>query len=134
MYAIDISCSNGHVFESWFQSRASFEEQREAALISCPHCGDTNIEQKIAPVRIGKHGNPGKQPEAPKKPSPAGLAQIMAQIEKNFEDVGARFSEEAIKIHLGESEKRNIRGTATPEEAAELESEGIDIFKIPELQ
>lgn len=134
MYAIDISCSNGHVFESWFQSRASFEEQREAGLISCPHCGDTNIEQKIVPVRIGRHRGSGELHEAPKKASSVGLAQIMAQIEKTFEDVGARFSEEAIKIHLGESDKRNIRGTATPEEAAELESEGIEIFKIPELQ
>jgi len=56
---------------------------------------------------------------------------IQEYIDKHFEDVGADFAKEALKIHSGEAGKRNIRGTATPAEEVILKEEGVQFFKVP---
>jgi hypothetical protein len=45
--------------------------------------------------------------------------------------VGVDFAKEALKIHFGESKKRNIRGTTTAEEETLLKTEGVPFLKIP---
>jgi hypothetical protein len=50
---------------------------------------------------------------------------------KNTADVGDRFAEEARRIHYGEVDERAIRGCATPDEAAALRDEGIEIVALP---
>jgi len=45
--------------------------------------------------------------------------------------VGAKFAQEALKIHHGEIEKKNIRGTATIEEEVILKEEGVLFLKVP---
>jgi len=52
-------------------------------------------------------------------------------VQKNFEDVGKSFAEEARKIEYGEADARNIRGSVTPEEEKDLKEEGINFVKIP---
>lgn len=52
-------------------------------------------------------------------------------IEEHFEDVGSGFADEAVAIYLGDAEERPIRGTATPEESAELTEMGIPFATIP---
>lgn len=52
-------------------------------------------------------------------------------VHTNFDDVGNHFAEEAKKIHYGEVEERNIRGTATAEEVTELQAEGISAVPFP---
>ncbi len=47
------------------------------------------------------------------------------------EDVGDRFTEEARRMHYGETEARGIRGTATPEQRAELADEGVEVLSLP---
>ncbi|MFN3399568.1 MAG: DUF1178 family protein, partial [Ferrovibrio sp.] len=47
--------------------------------------------------------------------------------------VGDQFAEEARKIQYGETDKRNIYGEATPDEAKELAEEGVDVAVIPWL-
>jgi len=49
---------------------------------------------------------------------------------ENFEDVGPQFAKEALKIHYGASEARNIRGVSTAEEEKMLKEEGVDFFKV----
>ncbi len=58
----------------------------------------------------------------------------MEYIKNNFDDVGADFSKEALKMHYGVSKKRNIRGSATGEEEETLKEEGIKFFKIPSVK
>jgi len=132
MYAIDIICSNGHIFESWFKNRASFETQKEEGLVCCPTSDDNKIKQALSPVRIGKHKDRDNKPSTPRQ-KPV-IRDIIKKIEENFEDVGKKFPEEALKIHLGETNPKNIRGIATPEEEKELAEEGVPIFKIPNMQ
>ncbi len=55
------------------------------------------------------------------------VKEVMAQTE----DVGERFTEEARKIHYGETEARGIRGQASREQAQALEEEGIQVVALP---
>jgi hypothetical protein len=57
--------------------------------------------------------------------------EIVDFIHKNFDDVGCDFAKEALKIHYGVEEPRNIRGVSTKEEEKMLKEEGIDFLKIP---
>jgi hypothetical protein len=61
----------------------------------------------------------------------AALLNIARHVVASTEDVGSSFPEEARKMHYGETEARNIRGHATPEEAEELIEEGIAVMPLP---
>jgi hypothetical protein len=52
-------------------------------------------------------------------------------VEKHFDNVGPDFAREALKIHYGSAEPRNIRGSSTPLEEKTLHEEGVRFFKIP---
>jgi hypothetical protein len=47
------------------------------------------------------------------------------------EDVGARFPEEARRMHYGEAATRGIRGQASREDADALRDEGIEVMALP---
>ena len=67
-----------------------------------------------------------------KEISPAAALKMLHQyIDKNFEDVGDKFAEVALKIHYGDEEKRNIKGTSTPQEEESLKEEGVKFIKVP---
>jgi len=53
------------------------------------------------------------------------------EVLANTEDVGARFADEARKIHYGEAQERGIRGQATPAQTVELLEEGIGVLPLP---
>ena len=45
--------------------------------------------------------------------------------------MGDKFAEIALKIHLGEEDRKNIKGTTTEREEENLREEGVQFFKIP---
>jgi len=57
--------------------------------------------------------------------------QIYDFVENNFDNVGPNFAKEALKIHYGASEPRNIRGVSTKQEEKTLQEEGVDFVKVP---
>jgi hypothetical protein len=61
------------------------------------------------------------------------LKELRDHVTKNAHYVGARFPEEARKMHYGEIEHRSIYGEATPEEAKALHEEGIEFHPLPIL-
>lgn len=131
MIAFDLQCSRGHIFEGWFQNNQSFEKQNSKKLVSCPFCSSTKIKRIISPVatRISAREEPGKESTPIDY---ARLAQeVVEYVHKNFDDVGHDFAKEALKMHYGVAEKRNIRGSATPGEEKLLRGEKIQFFKIP---
>jgi hypothetical protein len=70
-----------------------------------------------------------------KEVTPANALKMLHHyIDKNFEDVGDKFAEVALKIHYGYEEKRNIKGTSTPQEEENLKEEGVQFIKIPPLK
>ena len=60
------------------------------------------------------------------------LQMVRDFVERNFDNVGDRFAEVALKIHRGEEDQRNIRGTTTFAEEEALREEGVPFLKIPE--
>ena len=133
MIVIDIQCLNGHIFEGWFDSLQSFEEQNRKKLVSCPNCDDTNVKRVLSPVAMKKVAPLGNT--APASIDYERLAkEVVEYINKNSEDVGTKFAAEALKMHYGVTEKRSIRGSATDEEEKTLKEEGINFFKFPVLK
>ncbi len=59
------------------------------------------------------------------------LSKLQDKVLQNSDWVGGKFAQEARAIHYGETEKRQIHGHATENEASELSEEGIDIAALP---
>ena len=59
------------------------------------------------------------------------LQKMRAEIERNCENVGDRFADEARAIHRGETDARGIYGETTPDQAEALADEGIEVARIP---
>ena len=130
MIVFDLECHNGHIFEGWFESFDSFIEQKERDLVSCPYCEDTDIRKVMSPVALKRSMAENRKLQV-SIDYPKLAKEIVDYVHNNFEDVGTGFAAEALKIHYGVSEKRNIRGTATEEDEKTLKEEGIDFAKIP---
>jgi hypothetical protein len=132
MIAYDMQCSNGHVFEGWFEDSKAFEDQQSKELISCPVCSIASVAIVPSTFAIKTSTGRAEKPKDADKPqddwSPH---KVVDFLEKNFEDVGVNFAREALKMHYGVSEKRNIKGTSTNAEEEVLEKEGIKFFKVP---
>lgn len=154
MIKFTLACENAHRFESWFQNGAAFDIQVDAGLVACPACGARKVAKAImAPAITGRRKEePRPQlPSNPAEPSPAEapkqvalldakdrelramIESIRARIFAEADDVGARFPDEARKIHDGLERERPIHGQASIEEARALLEEGIGILPIPVL-
>jgi hypothetical protein len=134
MIALDLECTQGHRFEGWFDDLAAFETQQKKALIACPVCNSSAVCRIPSTFAIkASPPPPANRPARAKLALDAGLVhrKIVDFINKNFDDVGADFSKEALKIHYGATEPRNIRGVSSGEEEKTLEKEGVSFFKIP---
>ncbi len=133
MIVFELECINGHSFEGWFEDSKTFMQQQENGEISCPVCNSVLVEQKLSPVAVKTSS--GSPMEARRQANEAAIAELAEKInefvEKNFEDVGTNFAKEALKMHYGASDKRNIRGSTTVEEDKILEKEGVPVIKFP---
>ena len=130
MIAFDLACPQGHIFEGWFDSNESFEEQNANGLVRCPYCDDSEITKVISPVAL-KKSQPVAMTDQETIDYQRLAKEVVEYVKENSEDVGARFAAEALKIHYGVAEKRSIRGSATADEEKTLQEEGIDFIKVP---
>jgi hypothetical protein len=148
-------CPQGHPFESWFQDSATYDKQAKRGLVTCPQCGSAKIEKAIMAPRLARSDRSGPivapaeeaapAPAAPETPTPVAmispqerevrskLKELRDHLTKNADNVGAKFPDEARKMHYGEVEHRSIYGVASPEEAKELSEEGIEFHPLPVL-
>ncbi len=137
MKVIDLRCQSGHRFEGWFAGDDDFLDQNGRGLIECPLCADKVIVRLPSAPRLNLSG--AQEPAAPTPPVPADESatmqarwlQVVRQVMANTEDVGARFADEARRIHYGEAEERAIRGQASADEREALREEGIDVHPLP---
>jgi hypothetical protein len=149
-------CERGHDFESWFQDSAAYDKQAKRELVTCPRCGSAKVEKAIMAPRLSgaskKQHTPTEAP-APTADAPATLTaptpvamispqeqefraklkELRDHLTKNADNVGAKFPEEARKMHYGEIEHRSIYGVASPDEAKDLSEEGIEFHPLPLL-
>ena len=131
MIAFDLQCAEGHIFEGWFDSNEAFEEQKKKNMISCPICNSMDVSKILSPIAIKKGVHTQKGKPAHQDQLTEISNKIVDYVEKNFDNVGCDFAKEALKIHYGATEPRNIRGVSTPDEEKVLNEEGIEFFKIP---
>jgi hypothetical protein len=130
MIAYDLQCVNGHAFEGWFEDSEAYQTQKNKELIACPACNTTRVSRIPSTFAIKSSPIPKKVSLEEENLKRAGK-EIVDFVEKNFDNVGCDFAKEALKIHYGVEEPRNIRGVSTKEEEKMLKEEGIDFLKIP---
>ncbi len=134
MIKYELKCRKDHVFEAWFYDSATYDKQAAGGKVVCPVCNSRKVTKAPMAPRIARSkgeraADEAKQAAAAMK----ALAAIREHVEKNADYVGDQFAEEARKIHYGETDKRNIYGEASKDEAKELVEEGIDVAVIPWL-
>lgn len=138
MIIFDMTCMCGYQFEAWFQGHDDYERQRQSGLLQCPHCQGTEVHKILSPVAVRSschYSEPALSPAEHVAGSQAlaFLKGLKNYVESHFEDVGVKLADEALKIHYGVKEPRNIRGIATPQEEKVLSEEGVELLKVPIL-
>ncbi len=133
MIAFDLQCAAGHTFEGWFDDGKAFEKQLKQSLITCPVCENPDVYKIPSTFAIKSSKPVTKAPpsSAPETNIEALTQELVDYVDKNFDNVGADFTTEALKIHYGVSEPRNIRGVSTTEEENTLKKEGVQFLKFP---
>jgi len=126
MIIYDLQCGQEHRFEGWFKSREEYDRENEARRLSCPLCGDS----RITLLPAGGHVSV-KERSVQHNKHKKFMKAVTEFVEKNFENVGPKFADEALRMHFEEIEHRNIRGTMTDEEERELQEEGVEYLKVP---
>jgi hypothetical protein len=151
-----LACHKGHTFESWFASSDAYDKQAKRGLVSCPLCGSVKVEKALMAPQLTrterqKTVRKRKAPIADTAQAPseaaspvaivsdaerefrAKLREVREHLTKNSQDVGAKFPEEARKMHYGEADHRSIHGEASLDDAKALVEEGIDFYPLPAL-
>lgn len=152
MIVFDLRCLHGHhVFEAWFGSSADYEAQKQRGLLSCPICGDTDVDKAVMAPAVGAKGNQTRElmVESPTSVATGGgvqsaapdpqaiksilttLAKAQAEALKSSTWVGTEFADTARAMHEGEIDQQPIHGQASPEETRSLIEEGIEIMPLP---
>jgi hypothetical protein len=130
MIAYDLQCAAGHSFEGWFEDEKAYTDQQKKGLVACPFCNDTSVSRVPSAFAIKSSRSAAQSTSQHYELAKIGK-KIVDYVEKNFEDVGANFAKEALKIHYGVTEPKNIRGVSSEEEEKTLKKEGVQFFKLP---
>lgn len=137
MIKFNLACENAHDFEAWFSSGSDFEDQQARGLVSCPHCGSVDVQKALMVPSVStgraKEAKQQMMMSAAQQEAMKTIREMVKQVKDNTENVGDKFSEEARKIHYGETEARGIHGSASLDEVHELVEEGVEIMPLPDV-
>ena len=131
MIKYNLTCECGEIFESWFSSSSEFDSLCKRKLIKCIYCDSSSVKKSIMAPNLSSKSNKKVGKEKEFKDIKKQLLKFRRYIEKNCVNVGDNFAQEARNIHYDKKTSKGIYGQATPEEASELEEEGIDVATIP---
>ncbi len=127
MIRYDLTCTEGHRFDGWFKSSATFEAQRDAGQVACAVCGSAQVDRALMTPGVPARSNRISDGEK------SALEQLRDHVEANSDYVGLRFADEARAMHEGRSDQRAIHGEAKLEEARALIEDGVPIAPLPFL-
>lgn len=109
-----LACDNGHEFESWFPSSASYDAQAARGLVECPVCASSKVAKRIMAPSLGRKGNaraeaqpaPVAAPEQPANlPVPAAAAPVppaaMALLSEREQAIRAMLK--AVREHVAKN-------------------------------
>ena len=131
MIKYNLICKCGNTFESWFSSSLEFDSLLKKKIIKCIYCESSTVKKTVMAPRLTRKSNQILKKTKIQRKIKKQLADLKRYIEKNCEDVGERFPQEARSIHYDGKTSRGIYGKATPEETSELVEEGIDVCTFP---
>tara|TARA_B100000989_G_scaffold231200_1_gene178015 strand:- start:56 stop:469 length:414 start_codon:yes stop_codon:yes gene_type:complete len=130
MIVFILNCSDcDSSFEGWFENTKDYNKQINQGLVSCPACNSINIKKGLMAPNITKKSN--TKNSKINKSIASNVKKLKKIIEKEFEYVGDKFTEEAKKIKYGEVKERAIYGEASIEQTKELKDEDIDVLPLP---
>ena len=125
LYCTDCSYS----FEGWFENTKDYNKQIRKGLLTCPSCNSTQIKKGLMAPNVSKKSNSKISKRG--KSIASNVKKLKKIIEKEFDYVGDKFTEEAKKIKYGEVKERPIYGEASIEQTKELIDEDIDVLPLP---
>jgi len=142
MVVYDLICAQGHQFEGWFSDLEDLERQLTTNDLVCPVCGDPTINRRPSTFGLVKSTRSENEGPPPAEAGPRQISmkelirqweEVSRRLENEYDDVGANFSEEALKMHYGVIDRRNIRGMSTENQESLLRKEGVEFYKVPML-
>ena len=133
MIKYNLACECGNSFESWFASSSEFDSLLKKKMIKCIYCESSSVKKTLMAPRLTRKSNQILKKTKLEKNIKKQLRNFKKYIEKNCENVGEKFSQEARSIHYDKKTSKGIYGKATPEETSELIEEGIDVCTMPWL-
>ena len=133
MIKYNLICECGKTFESWFANSSEFDSLFKKKIIKCIYCESSTVKKTVMAPRLARKSNQILKKDKLQRNIKKQLVNFKKYIEKNYEDVGERFPQEARNIYYDKKKSKGIYGKATPEETSELVEEGIDIYTLPWL-
>ena len=131
MIKYNLICKCSKTFESWFASSLEFDLLLKKKIIKCIYCLSSEVKKTVMSPRLTRKSNQVFKKTKSQKNIRKQLINFKKYIEKNCEDVGERFPQEARNIHYDKKTSKGIYGKATPKETSELIEEGIDVCTLP---
>ena len=130
MIVFNLLCKDcDYKFETWFSDSSEYEIQLKKKLINCPNCNSYKISKSLMAPNISKKSN--SKDKQRKKTMINSIKKYKKIVEKNFDYVGEKFTEEAKKMKYGEKEEKPIYGEANLEQTKELIEEDIPFAPLP---
>ena len=130
MIVFNLNCSDcAFSFEGWFENTNDYNKQIKKGLLTCPSCNNTQIKKGLMAPSVSKKSN--SKISKRNKSIASNVKKLKKIIEKEFDYVGDKFTEEAKKIKYGEVEQRAIYGEASIEQTKELINEDIEVLPLP---
>ena len=130
MIVFNLNCSDCFFsFEGWFENTKDYNKQKNQGLVCCPSCNSSQIKKGLMAPNVAKKSN--TKISERNKSIASNVKKLKKIIEKEFDYVGDKFTEEAKKIKYGEVKERSIYGEASIEQTKELINEDIDVLPLP---
>ena len=131
MIKYNLICNCGKTFESWFASSIEFDSLCKKKLIKCIYCESLFVKKTVMAPSLTRKSDKVLKKTRLEKNIKKQLVDFRKYIEKNFKNVGKKFTQEARSIHYDKKTSQGIYGKATLEETTELLDEGIEVATIP---
>jgi hypothetical protein len=143
MFVVDLICSDGHLFEGWYDNRDAFDDAAAHHELTCPQCASTSIERRPAFRGLLRSSSPSSssseaqttEPSDPRAPVALdvqrALSQLIKLVKAHTEDAGDHFADRALAMHKGDEPPVPIHGTTTAAQRAQLLDEGVPFAAIP---
>ena len=130
MIVFNLNCTDcSFSFEGWFENTKDYNKQIRKGLLTCPSCNSNQIKKGLMTPNVSKKSN--SKISKKNKSIASNVKKLKKIIEKEFDYVGDKFTEEAKKIKYGEVKERAIYGEASIEQTKELIDEDIDVLPLP---